>query len=1044
MAYIGHIKLTSKSTVRSYDNAPHKSYGHIKLTSKSTVKFLDNSPRRGYGHIKLTGASKVEVYDTSPRRSYGHIKLISISTVESYDNSPHKGYIKFTGASKYSGLDNNTTPDTFHDIGLISLTGTSTTKFYDNSPHIGRIKFKGISTVKTSNSPRYTGNIILRGISTVKTSGNPIYAGNIILRGASVVKTFGNPIHAGHIILRGISTVNTHDNPKHIGHFIVKGVSTYIIPASAFKISDTSDILLSGISQVKESILDDSVRYFTFDTNDPPVASQVELANEYVPLAQLFPKMINTDTFVHKEHIYVGDIIEPLHFNRFFDNIAVDLDFIETSLNKISADIEQSRLDFENKINDVDYGIRKADAILNEFALYAYAVSEEISGVTETFNKLTDIADSQNIFINTEEGIATLPIESKELIEIGNDFYVLTGNGAFTDNHDLINAFDDDKMSYAEYVASDVDDITLEIEIKLKREEIINNIVCEFLDENDAETTFIESFSISRDNISYTNVPINDNNSITFIPHIVNYMRLRFKKHTSSSEIISIRIANIAVYRISYKDTGSAIINKTIPPTKIDEVALHTKNAIVTDSAISANFSVSFDNNQFVDIQPVQANTTDEILYINFPEKKNNLSVVDNEFTKIAIKMVLSRNDDINDLAKLYTDELFVQTEIVTFPSKPPYAFTLKNRPKQNTLSIRGISNMILGTKQNSIPLGNVEASKYTYVFALPFDTKDMEEIYIKDYKLTKFSNFSDLMDYDLTGYYINPSANVLTINIQKHVIRTGDVGYGDPWIQNYSEKTAYADYKYEDNALAGSPISLYLKSDIIHAPQKNILPLTFYTDLIKDDITIQRLQLDSDNNILTEIVSDIVPAGQKNIKLSAIPVNLEEITLLNSDRVEYVDGVTEFQYATEFSYSVDISNGMLYLRDPFPEDVSISYRKELRSIISPNLYHIGPDGKSIILDPSIFSSSFAYMVNYRMAFDISADKYNLDIDGRTVTLKDKVIIADYIGLEDITDKMLIVSYESEYDMQNYIRSIMPYISPIIPEVSLLYSKEIS
>lgn len=242
-----------------------------------------------------------------------------------------------------------------------------------------------------------------------------------------------------------------------------------------------------------------------------------------------------------------------------------------------------------------------SDAIVESNIIYGEAsVSEDIflDKYTLMYNKLKMISDSKksiiiDSFISSEiydldfpienklnldkqNGKLTLPIISSNKLDIDSIVIGASSNGRPSENYNDISSILDSSKStifmYEKTVANNLDDLELEIMVKLKIKDISNGVLIKLVANNDNNYPIIENIEISEDGIIW-NTAIIDNNLkksdiyIKYNPQITSFLKIKFKQNVP--ERISnqfgdnynfyIGIREISISQILYNDIGEYV-----------------------------------------------------------------------------------------------------------------------------------------------------------------------------------------------------------------------------------------------------------------------------------------------------------------------------------------------------------------------------------------------------------------------------------------------------------------------------------------------------
>lgn len=798
-----------------------------------------------------------------------------------------------------------------------------------------------------------------------------------------------------------------------------------------------------------------------------------------------------------------GMSVEPGLFNTFFSASSKDIEILDNSLDKLDTEINIARTELKNKSQDVQIGIKKASGLLDTFALYAGLLNPNIQGIIERYKSTDDVfVDPDNtLFINTSEGILTLPqskIVEMDLSE-ANISLSPSSNGTFVEDHDLNKIFDDDDISYMHYLQEGgSDQLSLQFDINLTSASIINNLKILPNNLGFQNWLLLEELSISADGEKWIPVitdPIelqSKNNkysqkfSFTFVPQKVSKIRCRITQlNKDFNNNYNIGISSFEANKITYGDTGSIIINKKIPTSKINSLSLHLDNSLYDQIALKMDFQVSLNGLIWNDIQPIRDDgPTTEILYINQPWFSESITLETKEFSNIYLKIFFKKVFITDAIIDIVGNDSFGQTEFLEFPTKAPYQITLSESAKTDSINVELISQLAAGKRDlNFLLLGQTEKEKSQYQFSLPFDPKGLDEVFIGDIKLPKIASLGGIHDLYQKGYFIDSDKLKLYINLDDKVAESPRDKFVDPWIDttrpippvNPPENIILPPVNSPGGNGGGGeiipaptpvpavipdpvivdigqidtpqdfwddqPIRLFFKHDLISS-SSNIIELTHSSDAIKDNIKIWRVRVDENGDTIQEAIMDLIEAGKTVIKLTSIPIIEKTIFLEGGYQVDYIDGVTEFEHSSDYAFSIDFNDGYVHLRDSYSVDVTLQYTRFLEFPVEAADFDVHADGKKITIRPYAFDPGSLYKIEYHIVLEVLPSKYTVDIDGKVIKLLPKTVIEDFKGLNSISGKLLKVSYLFKQKGSSTLQNIFNHLTPIMPEFTIIYSIE--
>lgn len=934
---------------------------------------------------------------------------------------------------------------------VLTLTGSSTVSFITSHLGLGILELGGISynpehyEIDTDGVLELSGSGIVNQIINIHSQGILQLGGN-----PSEISRIFNIETKGYIYLSGItSNESIVDNSD----------AEYNLARKLFHVDSNENIIIKQAKILGVPIQENNEIFREEITEHKALNSSVAKIDKRKPVRR-------------HNRIYKGDFIESRHVNSLFENFIINAGVIDIALKRLSTEIENAKSAVASQANDLQLDIKKSTGLLDTFGLYTSIINGSISGITESFKTPDSISDSsgKTLFANLDEGILTLTPSTIAEIDLADSDIKISpnSNGDFKPGYDINNAFDGNDITYMHYFQnSAADKLTLQIEIKLSTPEIINNIL--ILSNNFGTQNWLnlEDLSVSSDGFTWINLASNselksDNNnnsaesSFTFLPQKIEYLRFRIvQNHKDFSNTYNIGISSIRIQRLSYETSGSIVIKKEIPKSKISAIALHFKEGIYDAQVLKMKFQVSLNSRDWYHIQPVQFNgNTPEIIYINQYWLKDSVNLEETEFENIYVKIFFNKTLVSDALAKLINHSSFRKSVFLEFPNQSPYQIKLNDQIDSKKLTIGALSKLVLGKKTNNfIQLGETNNNQKRYVFDLPLDPKGLEEVVVGNIKLYKAPTLSALYDGYILGYYIDTEKLKLHINLDTAIPVHDKKKLADPWIDisfepepvvntntdlSNDEQSILSGHDISEILLEQKAIKLFLGYDIID-PDTNVVNLTHLSDGIKENFYLARVDI-ADGKIVTEEIFDLIPANKTIVKLTSIPVFDTDILVTGGHKVDFIDGAKEFELSGEFAYSIDYNSGYLHLRNSYPVDTTIKYTRYREFSINPNDYDVSEDGKQLIINPRIFDKDSYYKISYNLILPISDTKYTVKPDNRTIELTDVSIINNFIGLDILSNRLLKVTYVYKSDTNDFLQNIFTNISPILSEFDIIYS----
>lgn len=768
-----------------------------------------------------------------------------------------------------------------------------------------------------------------------------------------------------------------------------------------------------------------------------------------------------------------GDFIDlDKSINPFFKNAADDIDIVDIALRDVNAKVPQYIDEFNYLKSDMDQGLRRAQSALDQYALYASITAGNIGVVSEEFKTKQNILNSSNLFVDETEGVLTLPVKRIEDIDLEDAVVRIgeTSNGSFKEGHGIEKAFDGDDISYCEYTQATVNDkLILELKIDLNQTRIANSIF--ILPNNFARQNWIEieEVSSSVDGETFTSVTeasdlfksmiqsadattilvdpklqkSGEAFSISFHPRRLRYLKVRLSQRNKdlSTNEYRIGIQEFMLRRIVYENDGVARIVKTIPGSRISSLAVHSDQSILDSDAIKVDYTIGLNPDKLFPIQPVESEETGvEILQINAPWTPNSAEVESDLTNRIALNIRMSKETLSGKLNSFLAESITRASEFFDFPSELPHEFSLKQEARAGSLGLTIMPYMAIGKRDfNKLQLGTTTEKVPYYSFKLPFNPKGMETVYWGDTLLTKSATYERLYQTGLMSYFIDDIKNLIHINLNNDVTQPlTETKHLDPWMEGYKKQNTIIKPSL-DHIVNGTPITIEIKHDSLSPDSNKKIKLTFQCDGIKNNIRIWRVAQDGGNPKIEQI-KDLITQGKTVTKLSGKPLLDHDIHLVGGHRIDYIDGSSEFRQSSEYAYSIDDKEGILYLKNKYPQDVHISYYRVVEDELKPSDFDVADDLQTISIKEWAFDATAKYTVEYSVALAMPSDMYELK-NNKTIKLTDKTISELQLSQSPFKDKKIRAAYSYNEDMKQTINDMIESITPIINKVEIIYAK---
>lgn len=792
------------------------------------------------------------------------------------------------------------------------------------------------------------------------------------------------------------------------------------------------------------------------DTN---VVNTVKEKNLQTQKNKLIAKDVVENGFMKDRHFYNGKVIHPDDINALFSDSSLDMEVINNAQTLLDAQIDETVAYIKSLNNTLTTQIKKVGAILDKVGVVSSTIDNGISSVVETFVSKDDVV-SGDLHVDIYDGTLTLPVKSSTSINLAESTNAILpdSDGVFDPDNTLSNVFDGQDLTYGYYYnESGANKLTLNLLITLPTASITNNIQIHPNNFNFTNWITLNSLQISSDGITYS--PIIDEPQLLSSNDTKynNYVSLNYKPTQTKSikiglvqynkNIINQRyeigLSSVKLNKISYSSTGELILKKNIPLVKLNTLALHLQDIYPQTKVFSNNFQISLDGSKYYDIQPVEySGSTTEILYVNQPWLTGSIATDKPDIATVYIKATLKKELLLEELKKLLNYNIAKTSKVSKFPTQAPYTILFENTIDNKSLTLDLLTKLSTGRENsNKYVIGTTNTTDSLYRHHLPFNTHGLEVIKIGDVVLNKYNSFDDLLS---PGYCIEDVSNIIHIKFNpKQIPYVETKNYIDPWLINTPiPETTTVTTPTDDPPLSAQNIILYLLRDTITKPTSNILKTKFIMDGDKSTVRVWKTRLDTDGNIITNTITDIIPANTTSIKLSFKPIK-GNTSIIGGYELDYINGAAEFRkpVATGYAYSVDYEKSTLYLSSLYSVDIGIQYKSLDQTEIDSDLFQIGEDNQSIIINSWIFNSDYEYALEYNVVTRIDSSMYSVSTDNKSVALTSNAIVEEYLGNFIISDMELKATYSYVLDDVSFMNAAYECLSPVIDELKIKYGK---
>lgn len=626
-----------------------------------------------------------------------------------------------------------------------------------------------------------------------------------------------------------------------------------------------------------------------------------------------------------------GCIPSTTSFNRNFKNIYSDLSILyedlqslrETALTNFN-DLTTIKTQLESKIQTL------YDKLAN-YKLYSLHAFSDVIYLMDSFTSVSKInlqitEDIKNVFINTTEGIATLPKQNTidENITIDTITIDSSSNGVSGNNREIgqprngdISALLDntpDTWWEFENSASTTFDppLYLSLTLKLKTKRVVNNITITPMNFGTKKWVKIEDIATSVDNKEFLSVQDNDEyllatnkasstGSYTFIPRKAQYIKIvltqdtpySINTHFGNQSRWAIGIRDILVKGIKYESAGVLYSKEYTLDSEIKKIAVVTDEVSINDQFGEISHELSFDSGDswtpILSIDEIPTGDTEEIITLETPSNT------------VIYKASFTRNDDA--FSSDDSNEVIKNNSVlVSTPKTPPYTFKLNEKAVDGTIQIVDPNYGSVGTIGSPIKFRINSAVNPEYTLKIPGDLyKGTSRVFVGAKEYTEVNSFNGITENDY--FYILDVSN-------KKIKFSSD--YNCPSMTT-------------DIYLWFKPERLYIESDTDFRFKTN-----FPTSGILDDMLVySKGQLVSVSSVELGRYATKHKLPNKYLIAGTVEVESDPGDILG-DEVSFVDGTEELYQSDsgENDFSVDVINGILYSKKITPTNYTgkISY----------------------------------------------------------------------------------------------------------------------
>ena len=789
---------------------------------------------------------------------------------------------------------------------------------------------------------------------------------------------------------------------------------------------------------------------------------------------------LESEAFLNLNPPSLGDFVDVKYFNQLFEKTGLDTDSGEQALSLISTKLSAIKENIIHAYDNLHVATNQLASAVDAVSLYNNVVFSGIKSEVESFDKTDDLfaVDNNSLFVDIyEKKLFLNPSGVSPISPIGLGYNVNTVSNGYFNNSAISNAFDGLATTYLDYRQTNtVNALRLNFTVTLPSTQILNQIIItpnnfgtqNWLELEDIKVStdgnifasvfdnsiFYQTYLFNKSNeevnlvLNPENNNMSDNFAFDFAPVQTRYIQFSILQkylHPINNDL-EIGIAEIQCNKINYSNSGSIIVKKPIDVISLENLSLKTDMLSKIDSELlKADFYVSFDLNKWYDIQSVDSNgSKPEVLHFNQPWLNDSIDLNGVSSDSVFIKIVFSKNtSDINRLIQnIMATTVTTVSEFKQFPSSLPYSINLSNAVDPSTVALFTVPYVALkkGSPNNSVLIGNTSNGVFNYSFKLPFNPGSLGTITVGSVQLTQHLDKDSLFSVPSPAYYVDNTNATVFVNIPS--INKHAADFKEEWLTNNPTYAAGSDQVLDPfNLTANQPIVLTMAPERLSSTKRKI-KLTYSSDGIKENFTVLKLKTDINGQVIINNVQDIIPAKTTKVQLSGTPIDTSGISIIGLYRVNFIDGFKEF-IGKENCFSIDFTNGILYLRNAFPiTDTTIAYTAPALYALSQNDFEISQesDGDYVTISNWIFDPADTYEISYNMAIKIDPSIYKLESDNRTITFTDSQIMNIFYGSQTFQNKNLKVKYGYKENLQQTVSELADSLTPILDRLFINYS----
>lgn len=692
-------------------------------------------------------------------------------------------------------------------------------------------------------------------------------------------------------------------------------------------------------------------------------------------------------------------------YNSLFQTLKDNLEITFTELESLEGVVLENFNLFITTANRLNNKVQQLNNKTIDYALFAQLPIQNSIFFTDNFTDpkveyKSPLLNSLECYINSEEGIVTLPLESSKVIEVKLNPVINSASNGRTGNNEEIGAvlnpsilaiLDSNEDTWFEYervvLQDDYTPLILDLTINLSNPEIINFI--RINPNNFGAKTEINIIDIttSEDGLLYKSIKDNYNSLdklapstskyagqglFTFLPRRAKYLRFTLQQTTpylintvrGSQFRYAIGIRDIEIKRQTYGSVGELISTSFTTSFPVRKIALKRRSFPQLNTeffTIKHELSLDEGSTWFginpLDDEGVINMQTENVEILNINTDTIGSKHIEPEPFLIRHKIKLERIDEnINDQSFSLAEEIRPYTELKSVPQTEPWTLNLDHTPIPHSISIidpsygsRGLDRRYL------IGRGTGTAATFTLPDILPTELEKTSGVksYNSAYKIyvnnEEYTEVPTLVGADSTDKVFAVSSKTTAINLNSRDAATfrslrfgnGTEGFAPP---------------------EGSIIELGFNKERIYPVDKDIhlVYLDYPTAKDKSQVRISSTEGQYSNTAEMAINTNIHRLKNRNIIINSenpikfFPANQTIFT----NRLGFSNGKIAplGELLAPGDYSVDTETGIVYSYSPPTAQITSAYVYELEIDLLPTEWNfVNNSSQEIEIENSAF-----------------------------------------------------------------------------------------